>query len=244
MSQVGATTVDSAGLVGRYLRRIAEGAFQLNQENIRRLVSSRPYERMLDLGCDDGSWTAEVASAARASFVTGIEIVGERARLARDRGVEVVIADLNRRLPLADESFDLVHANQVIEHVGDIDLFLSEVARVLRPAGEVVLSTESASSWHNVAAAAIGWQMFSLTNVSPRAAAIGNPWALHRSTTHELPSWTHKTIFSYRGLLEVVRAYGLVPRQIMGAGYHPLLPRLGRLDRRHAHVLAVKAAKA
>ena len=226
-----------------WLEGLARGAFELNRRNLLELAAASAPGRFCDLGCDDGAWTLQVARAARAVEVAGIEIVSERAHQARTRGVQAVVADLNQELPFAGESFDLVHANQVIEHVSDVDRFMSEVTRVLRPGGTSLISTENGSSWHNVGAAAAGWQIFSLTNLSGRVGGIGNPFALHRGTTGHLQSWTHKTIFNYRGLLEFHEVHGLRPVRVLGAGYHPLPPALGRFDRRHAHVLAVMAIK-
>jgi SAM-dependent methyltransferase len=43
--------------------------------------------------------------------------------------------------PLEDASFDVVWAGEVIEHVADTAGWLSEVRRVLRPRGRLLLST-------------------------------------------------------------------------------------------------------
>jgi SAM-dependent methyltransferase len=225
-----------------WLVALAERTFELNHSNIIELLRPGPYDKLCDLGCDDGTWTTEVATAVMAREVYGIEIVSQQAAAARRRGVDVVIGDLNRPLPYADEVFDLVHANQVIEHIADLDTFLAEVHRVLRPGGTALISTENASSWHNIGASVMGWQQFSLTNVSPRSAGIGNPFALHQGSSHGT-SWTHKTVFNYRGLMDIQRLYGLDPVAVRGAGYHPLPPRAGRVDPRHAHLLAVKAIR-
>jgi hypothetical protein len=53
-------------------------------------------------------------------------------------------------------------------------------------------------SW-NIFAAAMGWQIFSLTNVSAMSSGVGNPLALHHGHRRALASWTHKAIFNYRG---------------------------------------------
>jgi 2-polyprenyl-3-methyl-5-hydroxy-6-metoxy-1,4-benzoquinol methylase len=89
--------------------------------------------------------------------------------------VQVVISDLTDTFPFDNESFDLVHANQVIEHVSDVDHFLAETNRVLRVGGVALISTENGISWHNVFAATMGWQIFSLTNVSAQTRKVGNP---------------------------------------------------------------------
>lgn len=219
-----------------------DAAMNLNRQNILAMCP-RGGDDLLDLGCDDGEWSLQVANAAQPKTVHGIEIVPERAAAAKDRGIQVTIADLAARLPLPSESFDLVHANQVIEHVADIDLFAAEVFRVLRPGGTVVISTENASSWHNVLALALGWQMFSLTNLSERGAGIGNPLALHRGKSGHLKTWTHKVIFSYRGLREFFQAHGFCVQCIRGAGYYPLPAKMGCFDVRHSHFLTLAAKK-
>jgi SAM-dependent methyltransferase len=53
--------------------------------------------------------------------------------------VDVVI-DADRRWPLDDASFDAVLCTQVLEHVVDIDHTLSEIRRVLRPGGRVIIT--------------------------------------------------------------------------------------------------------
>jgi SAM-dependent methyltransferase len=219
-------------------------AVELNKRNIVDLVKDGQFPVVCDLGCNDGEWTKELAGFAHADAVFGVEIVDERARMAQANGVNVAISNLASGLPFDDESFDLVHANQVIEHLTDIDQFLSETNRVLKRGGAAVISTENGSSWHNIFAAAMGWQIFSLTNVSGIAGAVGNPLALHRGKPALLPSWTHKTIFNYGGLLDILRAHRLNPVRVLGAGYYPLPARVGRMDARHAHLISVKAIKA
>lgn len=223
--------------------RLYAAAEAVNRQNIRELIGKGPCLMFCDLGCDDGQWTVELAKHLGAREVFGIEVVADRARIARSRGVKVTVADLAGRFPFRDGSFDVVHANQVIEHVSDVDHFLAETSRVLRVGGTAIISTENGSSWHNIVAATMGWQIFSLTNVSGVASGVGNPLALHRGDSPAPLSWRHKTIFNYRGLLEIVRAHGLTVVRALGAGYYPLPPRLGRLDTRHAHFLAVKAVK-
>jgi SAM-dependent methyltransferase len=225
------------------LGMLFDSASSLNKRNIKRLVQDRQYPRICDLGCDDGEWTRELADAAQSSTLFGIEIVPTRAAIAASRGIQVTIADLNSTFPFADESFDLVHANQVIEHLSDIDHFLAEIRRVLRIGGTAIISTENGSSWHNVFAAAMGWQTFSLTNFSTVALGVGNPLAVHRGGRLKFASSTHKIILNYRGLIEILDLHQLRLVRMAGAGYHPLPPEIGRIDNRHAHFMAAKAVK-
>jgi 2-polyprenyl-3-methyl-5-hydroxy-6-metoxy-1,4-benzoquinol methylase len=100
-----------------------------------------PGERVLDLGCGEG-WFAQALTDAGA-LVLAADVAEEPLRRARRR-----VADLDvRRLPivgawpLADASFDMVWAGEVIEHVVDTAAWLSELRRVLRSGGRLVLST-------------------------------------------------------------------------------------------------------
>src|SRR5262245_46505065 len=153
------------------LARRAEAMFAsamaLNLENIEQsLRAASPGGTLVDLGCDDGERTLRFAAAARAADVHGVELRGAAAEAARDRGIEVTEADLNEALPFDDASFDVVVSNQVLEHLPDTDVFVSEIVRILRPGGLAAVSTENLASWHNVAALVLGWQPFSLGNVT------------------------------------------------------------------------------
>ena len=219
-------------------------AMDLNRRNIMDLLPRQPNARLLDLGCDDGAFTMQLAARLDTRNVWGVEIVPERALQARARGVAVALADLDVAVPFADGSFDVVHANQVIEHVSSVDRFAREVHRILAPGGVLVLSTENGSSWHNVFAAVMGWQIFSLTNLSAHASGVGNPMAVHRGEPGLMTSWTHKTIFNYQGLIEFLRLHGFSSLETRGAGYYPLPAWVGAADVRHAHFLAMRGTKA
>lgn len=221
-----------------------ERAMAANLGNIAALLEPDPRAALLDLGCDDGAVTMALAGAVGTSDVHGVEVVEERAELARARGVDVVAADLEGELPFADGSFDVVVSNQVIEHLADTDRFVRELRRVLKPGGYAVTSTENLASWHNVVSLLLGWQPFSLTNVTAARMGLGNPLAVHRGDdwVHGT-TWQHRRVFAYRGLRELFEAHGLPVERVLGAGYYPLPPRAARADPRHAAFLALKARR-
>lgn len=141
----------------RYLRRVFEESEVENRRQIlERVRSYAPRPRLLDLGCYDGRFTVELARAAEASEVSGVEFLAEHGTKARSLGVDVTVADLSEPLPLESDAYDLVHANQVIEHVRWTDLFLGEASRVARPGAPVIVSTNNLASWHNIVSLALG----------------------------------------------------------------------------------------
>jgi 2-polyprenyl-3-methyl-5-hydroxy-6-metoxy-1,4-benzoquinol methylase len=102
-------------------------------------------DRVLDLGCGDGWMTAELA--AMGVHPTGVEVAQAAVDRARRRHPELDfrLAALDGPLPLEDNACDVVWASEVIEHVADTARWLSEVRRVLRPQGRLLLTTPNHS---------------------------------------------------------------------------------------------------
>jgi 2-polyprenyl-3-methyl-5-hydroxy-6-metoxy-1,4-benzoquinol methylase len=98
-------------------------------------------ERVLDVGCGEGRFASELARAG--VRVVGIDVAEEPLRRARERdpALDLRLVDVDGRWPLEDASFDVVWAGETIEHVADTAGRLSEVRRVLRPGGRLLLST-------------------------------------------------------------------------------------------------------
>jgi ubiquinone/menaquinone biosynthesis C-methylase UbiE len=230
-------------LLKNYLISLFSKAMIYNKYNILTLIPSNPLYKFLDLGCDDGEWTMQIAKKLGTNQIYGIEIVEERIKIAKSRGIIVERSDLNNNFNFPDNMFDLVHANQVIEHIINPDIFVSEIYRILKPDGYAIISTENASSWHNIFAAIMGWQIFSLTNVSYKLKGLGNPLAIHQGNRDSLPSWTHKIIFNYFGLISLFHAYKFKNICVKGSGYHPLPARFGNLDKRHCHFITIRVQK-
>jgi SAM-dependent methyltransferase len=241
------------GRLGRaahdYLLSLWTEAEDAYRKRILELVASAKPTSLLDLGCHDGEWTERLVAASGGSVerAAGVEVVEEPRRAAERRGIETVAADLNDKLPFAEESFDLVHANQVIEHVVDLDLFVAEIGRVLRPGGRAIVCTENLASWHNIGALVLGFMPFSLTNISSRG-AIGNPFNLASTPAAELEtSWFHTRVLTAVGLEHLFRVHAFDVVQHFGTGYHPLPPRFARAaarrDVRHAAFIGVVAEK-
>ena len=199
---------------------------------------------LLDLGCDDGAWTEHLRSrlGVPAEQTYGLELMSGRAETARGRGFDVRVGDLDEEWPFDDASIDVVHANQVIEHVLRLDHFVAELRRVLKPTGTAVVCTENLASWHNVAALALGYQPFSLTNISS-VGSVGNRFALHAGEPAGLRSWQHVHVLTLPALRELFSAQGFAVTSSWGAGYHPfpgrIAKRLAEVDPRHAHFIGL-----
>jgi ubiquinone/menaquinone biosynthesis C-methylase UbiE len=107
-----------------------------------------PYLRagqdVLDVGCGPGTITVDLARRVAPGHVLGIDLAegplaGARATAA-DQGVPVTFAvgDVYA-LDLPDDAVDVVHAHQVLQHLGDPVAALREMRRVCRPDGVVAV---------------------------------------------------------------------------------------------------------
>jgi SAM-dependent methyltransferase len=209
-----------------YLERLFRAT---EEENRRAILETLPRARgggLLDLGTSTGEFTLRVAERVGARRMAGVELIGGHAARARSLGIDIVEADLDQGLPFEDRAFETVHANQVIEHVRDTDLFLREIRRVLTDDGLACISTNNLASWHNVLSLAAGWQPPPM-HVSDEV-IVGNPLNPGQGRPHDAGR-SHLRLFTGRALRELCARHGLEPIVLRTAGYYPLPPRLARL---------------
>ena len=98
------------------------------------LDNSNP--RILDVGCGTGANLKMLAEHGRAE---GVDISQQAVDFCHERGLESVKLGAAEDLPYEDDSFDLVTALDVIEHLDDDVAGLREMRRVLRPDGRLLL---------------------------------------------------------------------------------------------------------
>jgi SAM-dependent methyltransferase len=113
------------------------GRRRLLRTLLERHVPRDPGRPALDIGCGTGANFELLAPWGR--FV-GTEVSHELFRPGRARPSRPVVLARGEELPFADSTFELCTFFDVLEHVGPEDRFLSEVVRVLRPGGVVLLS--------------------------------------------------------------------------------------------------------
>jgi ubiquinone/menaquinone biosynthesis C-methylase UbiE len=105
----------------------------------------QPGFHVLDVGCGPATITMGIADAVMPGRVTGVDLESAPLEKARRRaeGCEIVNLDFvtgaSHQLPFADETFDVVFAHALLEHLGDPIRTLREFHRVTRPGGFVAI---------------------------------------------------------------------------------------------------------
>jgi SAM-dependent methyltransferase len=114
---------------------------------LQEIAGGRPIA-VLDVGCGAGAVLGSLLEYGYDLY--GYDLVGfddeysgaRRERLLPHLGDQyashIKVTDSQRDIPFGDDSFDVVYANQVFEHVRFLDRMLSECARVLKPGGTLL----------------------------------------------------------------------------------------------------------
>ena len=155
-------------------------------------LAPRPGERILDLGCGDGTLTAQIAAAG--ATVVGVDASQEMVAAAAARGLDARVMDVQALT--FDAEFEGVFSNAVLHWVGDADAAIDGVRRALKPGGRFVAEF---GGHGNIAAIAVAIRVV--------LGAHGVPY--------EWP-WYYPTPEEYAAKLQaaglVVREIALVPR--------------------------------
>ncbi len=126
--------------------------------------------RLLDIGCGGGKYLLSMRHMGWQG--EGVELNEQAVEACRQSGLEVFHGVLTDAAYM-DNSFDLVTARHVIEHIPDLNPFIAEVFRVVKPGGLMVLRT-------------------------PNSAALGRGWFGTNWFANEVPR--HLTLFSEKNL--------------------------------------------
>lgn len=159
-------------------------------------------ERLLDVGCADGTYTRRLADGFLSVDAIDIEperLADFRKSLSRMNQQAIRVHDMSASdIGFRDNSFDMVTAIEVLEHVADLDGTLSEVSRVLKPGGRFCVTTPNRWFPFETHGPIIAGKR------RPSWYAPGLPWVtpLHRR-------WSDARAFTKGGLSRQAASHGL-----------------------------------
>lgn len=230
-------------LFEKYFTKLWHEAAQHNNQTLTEYIDPAKRAKVLDIAPFRGDLILKRVKNIKKPQIYAVDIDREAVKSCKKLGIMVKQYDIEKGLPYKSDQFDIVSANQIIEHLTNIDLFVKEIHRVLKPNCYVVLSTENLSSWHNLFAMLMGWQAFSQQISTLKN--IGNP--LKISPEEVVASDRHQTIFTLFGLKSLFELHGFIIEKFFGAGYYPLPSPLAKtfskLDPNHSAFIGIKARK-
>lgn len=101
-------------------------------------------KKILDIACYNGYIGEKIKNNNNVVF--GIDASEEAVRISKQKGLIAKVSDIEKSLPYKNNSFDLVFAGEIIEHIVDTDFFIDEIRRVLKPNGELIITTPNVAS--------------------------------------------------------------------------------------------------
>jgi len=169
----------------------------LRLKKIVHLVSKLKPKKVLDLGCGNGLLLAELKKIHKADY-HGIDVfINSKTFFKYKR------ADINIKFPYNRNMFDCVILGEVIEHVPNPDHVLSEIYRVLKKNGYLIISTPNLVSWAN--------RILILFGIQPLYTETSSYKKLGRYFTflgQGTKAHGHLKIFTHQSLKEILELYG------------------------------------
>ena len=123
------------------------GTCDLKQPRIRFLLENMgSNKRVLDVGCFVGDYTQ--AFSDKGNHVVGIDASQEAINEARKRYKNIrfeCVDAMELKKGLKKEKFDRIVASEVIEHVINSDIFLTEIYYILKKGGKLILTSQNSN---------------------------------------------------------------------------------------------------
>lgn len=125
-----------------------ERPFEKNRSRVILSEFIKPYFQhqhlALDIGSCDGFYADLIKPLVKRIFC--LDMCQDSLIPLRQKGLETVLADINYAAPFKNESFDIVIALELIEHLDNREMFIYEMYRVLKKGGYLLISTPNRCS--------------------------------------------------------------------------------------------------
>lgn len=177
---------------------------------------------LLDIGCGDGWFLKQISRIQPSLDLYGIDVSMFQLGKAANQPFRLAQCNLEEGLPFEEQKFDFVYAAEIIEHVYSPDFLLSEVNRVLRNEGYLLVTTPNLCAWFNRFLFLFGVQPL-FVETSTKSKLIGSGF-LKRFKKGETPVG-HLRIFSIGAVKDLLLDNGFEIVLIRGAVFDSGFPR-------------------
>jgi ubiquinone/menaquinone biosynthesis C-methylase UbiE len=212
------------------------------------LLEQKPDAKLLDMGCGDGDFTLKLAEKIGTRSIYGVDAVAELVIKAKAKGIEAYQCDLNQKIPFGDDTFDVICACNVIEHLSNTDNFVKEIYRLLKADGYIVILTLNLAAFYHI--------LYLMAGLQPPQASVsdevivgswmpGQKGIISMNSEQEGPK--HRRLFTLPALRGIFEHYGFQFEKTEGSGFYPFPIHIARLlcsiDKRHSGYIVIKARK-
>jgi len=128
------------GFLKSFIQKKSDEHYDLMLLEKWKLIKGR--KKVLDAGCGRGQFIALNPYNAE---VFGIDVIKSEVDMAKKTGLNVKYADLNKKFPFKDSTFDAIICSHVLEHITDPSNMMSEFRRVLKNGGKLLIAVPNFS---------------------------------------------------------------------------------------------------
>ncbi|MGE0792833.1 MAG: class I SAM-dependent methyltransferase [Candidatus Woesearchaeota archaeon] len=115
-------------------------------KKILKFLSKKNKINLLDVGSGRGHFFEEINKYIPNINYIGVDFSEKQVEIGKKNGLDIRKQDLTKKWNFKDESFDVVFASEIIEHIFDTDFFVSEANRVLKKNGIIIITTPNVAS--------------------------------------------------------------------------------------------------
>jgi ubiquinone/menaquinone biosynthesis C-methylase UbiE len=138
--------------------------------------------RLLDIGLGSGTDLINIRKKCAEVYpklkleLYGFECYAPNVEAATKEGIRVFPGNVEaEKFPFEDQFFDIVVANQILEHTKEMFWIVSEISRVLKPGGYALTGVPNLASLHNRVALLFGLQPTSIEVLGPHVRGFAAP---------------------------------------------------------------------
>lgn len=192
------------------IKKLIQRSIEEGNRSICSLLDPNPKAKFVDLGCWNGERTLRFANTLGTKDILGLDV--------KDFGVpfRFVPCDIEKGIPLEDNTYDVVTARYIIEHVCHTDLFVKEIRRILKPGGYTVITAP------NMASGRIIVEL--LLNRQPKEAHVSDMFLIRGDVKEEKAheGFLHKRLFTEESLRKLLTFHGFKVEVLKRMGYGAL----------------------
>lgn len=200
--------------VEEYSKKSAQIILELIKSEI------KEKDNVLEAGCGNGEF-ALILKETLGIDIIGMEISESGIKKTKNKGINVIRADLQSKFPFREEEFDVIFSGQVLEHLYNPDFFLDECFRVLKKGGKLILTTPNLAAWFNRIIFLFGYQPFFMeTSTIDKTVGL----SFTRKLTKERQVAGHVRVFTLGALKDILKLHKFQCVKIKGysGGYFPI----------------------
>ena len=190
---------------------------------------AKKHAHFLDAGCGHGDFLMYVRKYFPELKIKGLDYSKKEVVEACRNGFDVSQSNFEEGIGLKSNQFDIAYAGELIEHLYNPDIFLSEMHRIIKKDGYFIISTPNLHAWFNRILFPLGIQpLFVEMSVKSRLVGAG----ILKKLKGGITPVGHVRIFTLAALKDILGMYGFDLITLRGASYEEGLPRwLLPLDR-------------